>query len=129
MSAPDIHAARTPSRKAFALVVSEKPVDRIIYGRMLEMAGLQSDGSDFASAPARCAEHRPEIVLFDQSQADPSPLTSGIARLPADARPKVIAILTPGEGAPVRPDLYTATVNKPVTVDLLLPVIRGLLEN
>ncbi|MFZ1682277.1 MAG: hypothetical protein WAT70_14750 [Rhizobiaceae bacterium] len=129
MSAPDVHAARTPPRRAFALVVSEKPVDRIIYGRMLELAGLQSDGSDFASAAARCAERRPEIILFDQSLADPSLLTSRIAKLPADARPKIIAILTPGDDSPVRPDLHMATVNKPVTVDSLLPVIRGLLEN
>jgi CheY-like chemotaxis protein len=115
------------------LVVDDNPEDRALFRTILEKAGyFVLEGSSGKEALAAVEKARFELMTLDMSMPDMDGFD--VLRLVRSKHPelKVIAVSGFMHGEMLKPAKALgadATLDKDRTADLLLPMVRNLLEN
>lgn len=118
------------------LIVAASPILRIVIARTLERIYLKPIPATPQDASKALADHKPGMVIVDAMTEDAflSPLLSQIStfRESSDGKlPRVLLVEDPGEQDEelTRQGLIDATIAKPITPDVLQPVVERLIEN
>lgn len=116
-----------------ALIVANSRVNRVVISKILEKSGLQSTSLDPQAALGQLGASLPDIVILDGG-ADNRECDALIPQLVAlrassgDDRPRTILLTTRTTDKPRMEGVIDALVVKPITTELLQPVVDRLLN-
>lgn len=112
------------------MVVARSPVNRVVVSRIVERAGLKALAVEPAEAIGALAARRPALVVVDSDaeSEDALPLSEAIrAQRLADSRFPVAILLAQRGGGDGHDPLFDAVVPKPITPEMLQPIVERLL--